>query len=67
MSPEPVTAEERATIVLDDEEAARFLDALDHPERFEPGLRRLVERPSILPVEGFSEPCAARRSRRSNP
>lgn len=41
--------EEQARLVLDDEEAARFLDALDHPARFEPGLRRLVERPSVLP------------------
>lgn len=40
---------EPTSIVLDDKEAARFLDALDHPERFEAGLRRLVERPSVLP------------------
>lgn len=35
-------------IVLDEEQMADFLDALDHPERFEPGLRRLFERPSAL-------------------
>jgi Protein of unknown function (DUF1778) len=33
---------ERESIVLNDEQAERFLDALDHPERFEPGLRRLM-------------------------
>jgi uncharacterized protein (DUF1778 family) len=35
-------------IELDDAQMADFLDALDHPERFEPGLRRLFERPSAL-------------------
>ena len=33
---------ERESIVLNDEQAERFLDALDHPERFEPGIRRLM-------------------------
>jgi uncharacterized protein (DUF1778 family) len=33
---------ERTSIVLDDEQAERFLDALDHPERFEAGIRRLM-------------------------
>lgn len=47
-SAEEVLAE-RSRITLDDDEAAAFLDALDHPERFEAGLRRLAERPSILP------------------
>jgi len=35
-------------IVLSDEEAQRFLDALENPSAFEPGLRRLVERPRVL-------------------
>ncbi len=47
-SAEEVLAE-RSRITLDDDEAARFLDALDHPERFEVGLHRLAERPPILP------------------
>jgi uncharacterized protein (DUF1778 family) len=40
---------ERSRVVLDEHEANRFLDALEHPERFEHGLRRLAERPSVLP------------------
>jgi len=32
-------------IDLDDEQMAGFLDALEHPEAFEPGLRDLFERP----------------------
>ena len=40
---------ERSRIVLNDEEAARFLDAVDHPERFERGLAWLADRPSVLP------------------
>ena len=40
---------ERSRIVLTDDEAARFLDAVDHPERFEPGLAWLADRPSVLP------------------
>ncbi len=40
---------ERSRIVLDDQEAARFLDALDHPERFEAGLAWLADRPTALP------------------
>jgi uncharacterized protein (DUF1778 family) len=35
-------------IELDEQQAAAFLDALNHPESFEPGLRRLFERPSAL-------------------
>jgi hypothetical protein len=35
-------------IVLSDEEAQRFLHALEDPSAFEPGLRRLVERPRVL-------------------
>ena len=31
------------------DEATRFLDALDHPERFESGLAWLSDRPSVLP------------------
>lgn len=31
-------------IVLDEQEAARFLRALDDPGAFEPGLRRLAKR-----------------------
>ena len=49
MSAEEVLAE-RSRITLDDEEAARFLAAIDHPERFEPGLQRLAARPSVLPA-----------------
>lgn len=40
---------ERSRVVLDEDEAARFLDALEHPERFEDGLRRLAARRSVLP------------------
>jgi uncharacterized protein (DUF1778 family) len=47
-SAEQVLAE-RSRVVLDDDEAARFIDALEHPERFERGLQRLAERPSVLP------------------
>lgn len=39
---------ERSRVVLDADSAARFLDALDHPERFESGLAWLAEPPSIL-------------------
>jgi uncharacterized protein (DUF1778 family) len=39
---------ERARIVLNAEEAARFLDALEHPERFAPGLAWPAG-PSALP------------------
>jgi uncharacterized protein (DUF1778 family) len=39
---------ERSSVVLDDEAAERFLDALDHPERFVEGLRWLADRPSVL-------------------
>jgi uncharacterized protein (DUF1778 family) len=48
-SAEEVLAE-RSRIVLNDEEAARFLDALDHPERFKAGLAWLADRPSVLPA-----------------
>ena len=47
-SAEEVLAE-RSRIVLNDEEAARFLDALDLPERFEAGFAWLADRPSVLP------------------
>ena len=39
---------EATTISLNEEEARRFLAALDDPSSFEPGLRALVERPSVL-------------------
>ncbi len=39
---------ERTSIVLDSEEAVRFLAALDDPASFEPGLSALTERPSVL-------------------
>ncbi len=39
---------ESTTISLDEEEAKRFLAALDNPASFEPGLRSLLERPSVL-------------------
>lgn len=35
-------------VVLDDEEARRFLDALDNPASFEAGLRHLAQRPRVL-------------------
>jgi hypothetical protein len=35
-------------ILLSDEEAQRFLDALEDPSAFEPGLRRLADRPRVL-------------------
>jgi uncharacterized protein (DUF1778 family) len=35
-------------LVLDDDEAQRFLDALEDPAAFEPGLRRLAERSRTL-------------------
>jgi uncharacterized protein (DUF1778 family) len=47
-SAEDVLAE-RSRIVLGDDEAARFLDALDHPERFEAGMARLSARPPVIP------------------
>jgi uncharacterized protein (DUF1778 family) len=40
---------ERSRVLLSDDEAARFLDALDHPERFEAGLTWLADGPSVLP------------------
>jgi uncharacterized protein (DUF1778 family) len=39
---------EGSRVVLDDDAAARFLDALDHPERFTERLRWLADRPSVL-------------------
>jgi len=35
-------------VMLDDEEAQRFLDALEDAAAFEPGLRRLTERSRTL-------------------
>ena len=35
-------------LVLDEDEAQRFLDALEEPAAFEPGLRRLTERSRTL-------------------
>jgi hypothetical protein len=35
-------------IVLDDREAERFLDGIEHPAAFEPGLRQLFERSRTL-------------------
>jgi uncharacterized protein (DUF1778 family) len=44
------TLSERARYVLDDEAAQRFLSALEQPSPdSERGLRRLVEKPSVLP------------------
>jgi uncharacterized protein (DUF1778 family) len=40
---------ERSRIVLNDDEAGRFLDALDHPDRFARGLAWLADRSSVLP------------------
>jgi uncharacterized protein (DUF1778 family) len=35
-------------VVLSDDEAQRFLDALENPAAFEPGLRRLADRSRVL-------------------
>jgi Protein of unknown function (DUF1778) len=35
-------------VVLSDDEAQRFLDALENPAASEPGLRRLVDRPRVI-------------------
>jgi uncharacterized protein (DUF1778 family) len=40
---------ERSRIELDDAEATRFLDAIEHPERFEASLAWLAAGPSVLP------------------
>lgn len=40
---------ERSRVVLDDDAAQRFLDALDRPERFVDRLRWLGEPSSVLP------------------
>ena len=40
---------ERSRVVLDDDEAKRFLDALDHPDRYVERLRWLADKPSVLP------------------
>jgi uncharacterized protein (DUF1778 family) len=42
---------ERSRVVLDDNAAERFLDALDHPERFADRLSWLADRPSVLSAE----------------
>ncbi len=47
-SAEEVLAE-RSRIALNDDEAARFLKALEHPERFQPALAWLADQPSVLP------------------
>ena len=44
------TLAERSRYIVDDEAAQRFLAALEQPSpRAEEGLRRLVEKPSVLP------------------
>lgn len=40
---------ERSRIALSDDEAARFLDAIEHPERFAPGLAWIGDPPAVLP------------------
>jgi uncharacterized protein (DUF1778 family) len=47
-SAEDVLAE-RSRIELNEEEAVRFLDALEHPERLEAGMARLAARPPVIP------------------
>jgi uncharacterized protein (DUF1778 family) len=47
-SAEEVLAE-WSRIVLNDAEAKRFLDALEHPERFDAGMLRLAGRRSVIP------------------
>lgn len=43
---------ESSRLVVDDEKARRFLDALEGPTRAsETGLRRLIEKPSVLASE----------------
>jgi uncharacterized protein (DUF1778 family) len=39
---------ERSRIALSDDEAAQFLDAIEHPERFAAGLAWLGDPPSVL-------------------
>lgn len=39
---------ERSRVVLDADEAQRFLDALDHPDRYVERLRWLADKPSVL-------------------
>lgn len=43
--------EERTRFVVDDQTATRFLAALDDDERHEAGLRRLVQKPSVIASE----------------
>jgi uncharacterized protein (DUF1778 family) len=51
---------ERTRYILDDEAAQRFLTALEHPSpTSERGLRRLTEKPSVLPTRD----AAAQRDR----
>jgi uncharacterized protein (DUF1778 family) len=40
--------QERTRIVVDDDTARRFLRALDQDGRHASGLRRLVEKPSVI-------------------
>ena len=47
-SAEEVLAE-RSRVVLNEAEAERFLDALEHPGRFEAGMARLAARASVIP------------------
>jgi uncharacterized protein (DUF1778 family) len=39
---------DRTTFVLDDEQWARFTEALDRPPQSKPGLEKLFSRPSIF-------------------
>jgi uncharacterized protein (DUF1778 family) len=39
---------ESSRVTLDGDAAARFIEALDHPERFVEHLRWLADRPSVL-------------------
>jgi uncharacterized protein (DUF1778 family) len=41
---------ERCSIILNRAEAERFLDALEHTKRFEPGMARLASRSSVIPT-----------------
>lgn len=43
--------EERTRFVADDDIATRFLAALDDDARHEAGLRRLVDKPSVIAAE----------------
>lgn len=46
---DPIDNPAHSQTVLDEQDAAGFLKALDHPELFRPHLSWLTELPSVLP------------------